>query len=83
MVENETVNYTDNICKLIANEDPEEILPVWKGHARALEVIRVIRNRSAHEAMSITKENIDWLIEILFKQGELLKIWDLSEKKTH
>ena len=81
VVEGETVNYTDNIYKLIADEDIEDdLLPLWKSHARALEIIRVIRNRSAHDAMNITKENIDWLIDILFKQGELLRIWDLSEK---
>lgn len=77
----ETINFTDNIRCLIGDEYMEdEMLPRWKSHARALKVIHEIRNRSAHEAVSITKENFDWLIEVLFKQGELLKIWELAEK---
>lgn len=79
----ETVDFTDNIRCLIGDEYQEdEMLPPWKSHARALKVIHEIRNRSAHEAVSITKENFDWLIEVLFKQGELLKIWELAEKGT-
>lgn len=77
----ETVDFTDNIRCLIGDEYQEdEMLPPWKSHARALKVIHEIRNRSAHEAVSITKENFDWLIDVLFKQGELLKIWELAEK---
>ena len=34
----------------------------------------------ARGLMQITKETFDWLIEVLFKQGELLKIWELAEK---
>lgn len=79
----ETVEFTDNIRSLIGDEYMEdEMIPTWKSHARALKVIHEIRNRSAHEAVSITKENFDWLIEVLFKQGELLKIWELAEKGT-
>lgn len=79
----ETVNFTDNIRCLIGDEYMEdELLPRWESHARALKVIHEIRNRSAHEAVSITKENFDWLIEVLFKQGELLRIWELAEKGT-
>ena len=79
----ETVDFTDNIRRLIDDEYMEdEMLPSWKSHARALKVIHEIRNRSAHEAVSITKENFDWLIKVFFKQGELLKIWELAEKSN-
>ncbi len=76
-----TENYDENIRKLIDDEymEDEKIGP-WKLHARSLKIIHEIRNRSAHEAVSITKENFDWLIETLFEKGELMRIWELSQK---
>lgn len=50
----------------------------WYDHANKLPVVVSTRNKSAHELKPITKERFDWLIEVLFKQGELLRIWYLS-----
>ncbi len=73
-------NYSDNIRRLIDDADTEdEKIGPWKVHARALKIVHEIRNRSAHEAIPITKENFDWLIEVLFEKGEFLRIWDLSK----
>lgn len=73
-------DYNDNIRRLIADSDTEdEKIGPWKVHARALKIIHEIRNRSAHEAIPITKENFDWLIEVLFEKGEFLRIWELSK----
>jgi hypothetical protein len=51
---------------------------VWKEHACDLPVIAATRNKSAHELQPINKERFDWLIEILFKRGELLRIMELT-----
>ena len=73
-------DYNGNIKRLIDDIDTEdEKIGPWKVHARALKIIHEIRNRSAHEAIPITKENFDWLIEILFEKGEFLRIWELSK----
>lgn len=73
-------DYNDNIRRLIDDSDTEdEKIGPWKVHARALKIIQEIRNRSAHEAIPITKENFDWLIEVLFEKGEFLRIWELSK----
>ena len=50
----------------------------WYEHANKLPVVVSTRNKSAHELQPISKERFDWLIEVLFKQGELLRIWYLS-----
>lgn len=73
-------DYNENIRRLIDDSDTEdEKIGPWKVHARALKIIHEIRNRSAHEAIPITKENFDWLIEVLFEKGEFLRIWELSK----
>lgn len=73
-------NYTENIKRLIDDSDTEdEKIGPWKVHARALRIVQEIRNTSAHEAKPITKENFDWLIEVLFEKGEFLRIWELSK----
>ena len=73
-------DYNDNIKRLIDDSDTEdEKIGPWKVHARALKIVQEIRNRSAHEAIPITKENFDWLIEVLFEKGEFLRIWELSK----
>ena len=73
-------DYNENIRRLIDDSDTEdEKIGPWKVHARALKIIQEIRNRSAHEAIPITKENFDWLIEVLFEKGEFLRIWELSK----
>lgn len=51
----------------------------WKVHARALKIVQGIRYRLAHEAISITNENDDWLIEVLFEKGKFLCKWEISE----
>lgn len=77
---NSKVNFEDNIRRLINDSDTEdEKIGPWKVHARALKIISEIRNKSAHEAAPITKDVFDWLIEVLFKKGELLRILDLSK----
>jgi len=53
----------------------------WSQHAVNLAVIQGVRNKSAHEARPITKENFDWLIQTLFDEGELLRIAELARKK--
>ena len=53
----------------------------WYDHANRLPVIVSTRNKSAHELQPISKDRFDWLIDVLFKQGELLRIWDLSKGK--
>lgn len=76
------VDFVDNIRKLIGDpevDDEDDAVLIWKNHARALKIIHEIRNRSAHEAVSITKENFDWLVKVLFEQGELLRIWELTK----
>ena len=50
----------------------------WYEHADNLPVVVSTRNKSAHDLQPISKERFDWLIEVLFKQGELLRIWELS-----
>lgn len=53
----------------------------WYEHANKLPVIVSTRNKSAHELQPISKERFDWLIDVLFKQRELLRIWYLSGEK--
>ena len=53
----------------------------WSQHAVNLAVIQGVRNKSAHEARPITKENFDWLIETLFDDGELIRIAELANRK--
>lgn len=66
-----------NIDMLILGEEEKRI--TWEKHSRALKVIQLIRNRSAHAAEPITKEMFDGLVKILFKDGELLRMWELAE----
>ena len=54
----------------------------WCDHAYALEVIRGVRNKSAHEAAPITRANFDWLIEELFHKGGLLRIAELAKETS-
>lgn len=54
----------------------------WIQHAVNLAVIQGVRNKSAHEARPITKENFDWLIRTLFDDGELLRIVKLVSRKN-
>jgi len=65
------------IEKIIENDD--FLMKPWCRHAEALAVILAIRNRSAHEAVPITKANLDWLVKILFAEGELLNICQLIQ----
>lgn len=51
----------------------------WSTHAEKLAVVHAIRNKSAHEAAPISKENFDWLIQVLFSDGELLRIAELAD----
>ena len=53
----------------------------WSQHAVDLAVIQGVRNKSAHEARPITKENFDWLIQTLFDDGELIRIAELANRK--
>lgn len=62
----------------------DDSLPInqkWAQHARALAIIRAIRNKSAHEAAPISKANFDWLIEVLFRKGELIRIAELANNQ--
>lgn len=55
-----------------------EINKAWFCHAKDLAVIQAIRNKSAHEAAPISKSNFEWLIRVLFKNGELIRIAELA-----
>ena len=65
-------------CLLYTSRDFEKINKIWSKHALALAVIQGIRNKSAHEAAPITRENFQWLIDTLFDGGELLRIAELA-----
>lgn len=62
------------------SKDYEPINQMWYKHARSLAVINAIRNKSAHQAAPITRENFEWLVEELFDGNELARIADLSRK---
>ena len=51
----------------------------WFDHACQLPIIVSTRNKSAHEIQPIKKDRFDWLIDVLFVQGELMRIWELSQ----
>lgn len=70
---------TDTIPKLVGTTG-SDVHQRWCDHAWTLSVIRAIRNKSAHEAAPITRENFDWLIEELFQKGGLLRIAELAKK---
>lgn len=53
---------------------------VWFDHACQLPIIVSTRNKSAHEIQPIKKDRFDWLIDVLFKQGELMRIWELAQE---
>ena len=55
-----------------------EINKAWFRHAKDLAVIQAIRNKSAHEAAPISKSNFEWLIRVLFEDGELIRIAELA-----
>lgn len=57
-----------------------ELLNEWTEHAKAIKVIHGVRNRSAHEIGIISKDVFDWLIEVLFKDGDIFRIVELAEK---
>lgn len=70
-------DYEKNIDELSAgNEDRKEM---WMEHAQSLAYIHQIRNKSAHEALPISKKVFDLLIRELFHNGELLRIFELSK----
>ena len=52
----------------------------WFSHAKDIAVIQAIRNKSAHEAAPISKSNFEWLIHVLFGNGELVRIVELAEE---
>ena len=70
---------TDTIQKLVGTAG-SNLHQQWCDHAWAISVIRAIRNKSAHEAAPITRENFDWLIEELFHKGGLLRIAELAKE---
>ena len=43
-------------------------------------MIQAIRNKSAHEAAPISKSNFEWLVRVLFENGELVRIAELAEE---
>lgn len=53
---------------------------VWFDHACQLPIIVSTRNKAAHEIQPIKKDRFDWLIDVLFKQGELMRIWELAQE---
>ena len=52
----------------------------WFSHAKDFAVIQAIRNKSAHEAAPISKSNFEWLIHVVFGNGELVRIVELAEE---
>lgn len=72
----------DEIRRITGEDrDYEAINKLWCKHALALAVIQGVRNKSAHEAAPITRENFEWLMETLFDGGELLRIADLANRQ--
>lgn len=69
---------TDTLQKLVGAAG-SNVYQQWCDHAWTLSVIRAIRNKSAHEAAPITRENFDWLIEEMFHKGGLLRIAELAK----
>ena len=57
----------------------EEAKEKWMEHAQSLAYVHQIRNKSAHEALPISKKVFDLLIRELFHNGELLRIYELSK----
>lgn len=60
-------------------DDGASINQKWSKHAQDLAVVQAIRNRSAHEATPITQANFTWLMDVLFREGEFLRIIELSQ----
>lgn len=70
-------DYEWNINELSAGD--EEAKEKWMEHAQSLAYVHQIRNKSAHEALPISKKVFDLLIRELFHNGELLRIYELSK----
>ena len=70
-------DYEWNINELSAGD--EEAKEKWMEHAQSLAYVHQIRNKSAHEALPISKKVFDLLIRELFRNGELLRIYELSK----
>lgn len=70
------------IYELTGTNNPEDnINREWEKHAKSIAKVLTIRNKSAHEAMLISENVFDWLIEILFDDNddnnELMKIVEI------
>ena len=50
----------------------------WKSHAKAIAKVLYYRNKSAHDSDPILKAGKDDLIEVLFRDGELLRMIELG-----
>ena len=61
------------------SDDSAEKNQTWSRHASDLQVVLAIRNKSAHDAAPITRENFDWLIRVLFGDNELVRIAELAK----
>lgn len=70
-------DYEMNINALAFGDD--DLKDIWMVHAQSLAYVHQIRNKSAHEALPISKKIFDLLIRELFHNGELLRIYDLSK----
>lgn len=68
-------------CLTGVRDDKAPANQMWAKHAKELAVIQAIRNKSAHEVAPISKTNFEWLVQVLFKNGELLRIEELSNEK--
>jgi len=69
------VNYkTENIDKICCQDKAE-----WEKHASAIKVVWGVRNRCAHAMQTIPEGVFDWLIEVLFKDGDVFRIVVLSQ----
>lgn len=72
-----------NRRQLMGERYSPELAEEWERHAFALGIIRGLRNRSAHDLMPITKEQFDWLVDVLFKDRELVRIFNLAKDQTN
>lgn len=71
----------DEVWEIIANSSRRTKLDAWHKHSEILLRVRNIRNTSAHgaEGAIVSKEMLDQLKEMLFKEHELLDIIKLCE----
>lgn len=64
------------------NNQTKDYLDEWQLHLKYLALIVELRNRSSHLAKPISKYCVDWLVEALFKNGELFRMIELVDAES-